>query len=324
MALINFPGRLDNVRERVVLASICPSSWPLVLQGIEEFFPQASARVERMPMHHAISAAPMLHSDRPGAGSPSSPREAAVSLDDGGAFVAGAVLRLGPTRDPQSRAAVGGAGLVMEIAGSEAVLLTVRFPCQLGQQYHAPVATLLRRLCDDLTLSYRVSQTLTHGGRLNRSALEAGWDRLMAGVALLSSRLRIQVANVATDDLLADRRFFLPPVSGVLRPAVKGDADRLFDAAARLLQGASDGESLAFAALRGPQRLLMRLYRLDRICPFGTVSEAVPRGEDQLIAVFEPEHPGGKEHANPLASTIASLTRGSTQAEIVKKRLCRA
>ncbi|MEH6719396.1 MAG: hypothetical protein V7704_10985 [Aurantimonas endophytica] len=254
----------------------------------------------------------------------SSPPEAAVFRVHGGTVAAGAILRLGATGALQPGSPPDGAGLVLEIERGEAVLLAVRFPTRLGPRYDAAVATLLKRLRDDLILSYRATRTLTQGGRLDRPTLEAGWDRLLAGVALLSSRLRIQAANVATDDMLADRRFFLPPVAGVLRPAVKADAERMLDAAERILQGGSDGESLIFAALRGPQRLLMRLYRLDRSPAFGAVPDALPRGADRLLAVIEAEQPGGAEQASPVASTIARMTTGMAPAEAFETSLCRA
>ncbi|UIJ71555.1 hypothetical protein [Aurantimonas sp. HBX-1] len=323
MVLINFPGRLDYVRERVVLASILPSSWPLVLRCIEEFFPLASVGVERIavqPIPPVVSTPPR---QRMAVGM-SSPPEAAVFRVDSGMVAAGAIIRLGPTGAPQPGSAQDGAGLVLEVERGEAVLLAVRFPTRLGPRYDAAIATLLKRLRDDLILSYRATRILTQGGRLDRPTLEAGWDRLLAGVALLSSRLRIQAANVATDDLLADRRFFLPPVAGVVQPAVKADAERMLDAAGRILQGGSAGESLVFAALRGPQRLLMRLYRLDRSPPFGDAPDAAPRVAARLLAVIEAEQPGVAEQASPLASTIACLTPEMPRPEALQTGLCRA
>lgn len=324
MVLINFPGRLDYVRERVVLASILPSSWPLVLRCIEEFFPQASARVERMPVHQSAKAAPMLLAGRRRVESCSSTQDARVPLEDGDRLVAGAVVRLDSTGPLRPLSAADGAGLVMAVEADEAVLLAVHFPERLGQQYYAAIATLLRRLSDDLILSYRVTRTLAQGGRVDRVVLEAGWDRLMAGVVLLSSRLRVRAANIATDDLLADRRFFLPPVAGVLRPAVRSDADRLLDAAERVLRSGSEGESLSFAALRGPRRLLVRLHRLDQTSPFGGLAAAVRREDHRLIAIIEPEQSGGTAQTSPLASPLASLTSGTEASDPLQTSLCRA
>ena len=307
MVLINFPGCLDFVRERVVLASVCPSCWPLVLQCIEDLFPHSIAKLERMPSHDFVAAAPAGRVS--GARRPLAQR-AAASLGIGTVVKLNAIGRQEPT------APTDGVGLVMEIEDDEAIVLSLRFPPRLGQQYRAAVAALLGRLHEDLTLSLRATRSLQNGRDADRSAIEAGWDRLAAGVALLSLRLRVEVANAATDDLLADRRFFLPPVAGVMRPAVKADAARLLEAAARLSDGDGDGESLALSALRGPQRLLVRLYRLDGACV------GPQAGEGQLIAIIEPEADGRTARAAPLAPTLASLRFEAAQAASPLRNIC--
>lgn len=308
MVLINFPGSPDSVRERIVLASVCPSCWPLVLQCIEDLFPHSIARLERMAS-----------------------RDIAVARVDRGLRARGArvqrvaaaprigtVVKLDPADLPEPTAPMDGAGLVVEVDGDVAILLTLRFPPALGQHYHAAVAALLRRLREDLTLSLRATRNLQNGRDTDRSAVEAGWDRLAAGVTLLSSRLRVQIANAAMDDLLADRRFFLPPVAGVLQPAVKADAARLREAAERLIDGDSEGESLALTALRGPQRLLVRLHRLEG--PPG--ADAAQPAAARLIAIIEPEGDGGSATAAPLAPTLASLRFEAAQATAPQSNLC--
>ena len=313
MVLINFPGCLDFVRERVVLASVCPSCWPLVLQSIEDLFPYSIAKLERMPSRDFAAATPDARVDRESGARRPLARRAVASPG------IGTVVRLNTIGRQEPTAPTDGAGLVVEIEGDAAIVLSLRFPPTLGQQYHAAVAALLHRLREDLTLSLRATRSLQNGRDTDRSAVEAGWDRLAAGVALLSLRLRVEVANTATEDLLADRRFFLPPVAGVMRPAVKADAARLLEAAARLWDSDGEGESLALTALRGPKRLLVRLSRLDGASCAGAGPQ--PAG-DQLIAIIEPEADGGTATAAPLAPTLASLRLEAAQALSPRRNLC--
>jgi hypothetical protein len=251
-----------------------------------------------MPIREVTAAMPATRTASASGGSPSPAPGTTISA------LVGAVLRLDPPAS--GRAGAPGVGLVTQVDGDQAIVFSVRFPRPYRERYQAAVATLLRRLGDDIVLSLRATRSLQNGRHDDASAIEAGWDRLAAGVTLLSPRLRVLIANAAADDLLADRRFFLPPVVGSLRPAVRADAEQLQEAATRLADGESESEHLALHALRGSQRLMIRLSRLDRPSPCHR-HERADEAEDRLIAIIEQEAAGEAETARAPASSIDAL-----------------
>jgi hypothetical protein len=254
--------------------------------------------MEWIPIRELAAAVPAARTASASAGSLSPAPGATTSP------LVGAVLRLDPPA--YAHAAARGVGLVAELDCDQVIVFSVRFPRPYHERYDAAVATLLRRLGDDIVLSLRTTRSLQNRRHDGASAIEAGWDRLAAGVMLLCPRLRILIANAAADDLLADRRFFLPPVAGSLRPAVQADAEQLQEAAARLADGENESEHLTIGALRGSQRLMIRLSRLDRPS-IGHGSGHARNVEDRLIAIIEQEAAGEAETVRPSTSSIAAL-----------------
>ncbi len=292
MALIQFPGRLGDVREKTALASICPSHWAAVLTSLERLFPGASAVLER------VGAAAAESGHLSAAGNPTSRRVVGARWDAQGLdfLSVGTIFRMSELPEtglPSSTrrddgCAHGGAGIVLDRRASRLWVLSVHVPLPLGDRYDAAIATLLRRLAPDLRRSFLISYGLGTTAQPDRATIESSWDELSVGVVLLSAGLRPLAANTVAEEIVTTRRFFAPlGCRGSLRAAVNNDNDRLRLAASRIVYGESDMETVALQGVRCTTALPITLRAVGRGTGSRQLSALAKSAEETLVAIIE-------------------------------------
>ncbi|WP_206453668.1 hypothetical protein [Aurantimonas marina] len=291
MALIQFPGRLGDVREKTALASICPSHWAAVLTSLERLFPGASAVLECVGLGAAESG---IFSS---AGNRSLRRIIGARWDAQGLdyLSVGTTFRMSElpeTSLPSSRQrddgiAHGGAGIVLHRRDSRLWVLSVQVPLSLGDRYDAAIATLLRRLAPDLRRSFLISYGLGTTEQPDRATIESSWDELSVGVVWLSAGLRPLAANIAAEEIVTTRRFFAPlGCRGSLRAAVNNDNERLRLAAGRIVYGESDVETIDLKGVRCTAPLPVTLRTVGRRNGSGRFNALAKTDEETLVAII--------------------------------------
>lgn len=271
--LLQFPGRLDLVRERVGQASLCPSSWPKLLSAIERILPGASPQLRRidrdvarrgLKLHRALSVANrtrLRYSDSGWQDDACHP-----SLEPG------TIFRLGvdgdETRpDLMFEGETAGAGLVLHDRAQQSWSLTIALPPERREAMMPAVLTLLRRFADDLVDAFLVSHATGSPDQPSRETIDAAWDAVRAPVMLLDRELNIEAANVAAEDLLHAARYFRTGQSETGKPAgrlalaSRDDLQALEVAVGRLLAGRRTSARIALEGLRGSEPLAVTLRR---------------------------------------------------------------
>lgn len=291
MALIQFPGRLGDVREKTALASICPSHWAAVLTSLERLFPGASAVLER------VGAGPADSGTFSSAGAPALRRIVGARWDAQGLdyLSVGTIFRMSELPEtglPSSRQrddgiAHGGAGIVLHRRDSRLWVLSVQVPLSLGDRYDAAIATLLRRLAPDLRRSFLISYGLGTSEQPDRATIESSWDELSVGVVLLSAGLRPLVVNTAAEEIVTTRRFFAPlGCRGSLRAAVNNDNERLRLAASRIVYGESEVETVDLKGVRCADPLPVTLRAVGRRTASRRFNALARTDEETLVAII--------------------------------------
>ncbi|KKN79471.1 hypothetical protein LCGC14_0339300 [marine sediment metagenome] len=310
MTLIQFPGRLGDVREKTALASICPCHWAAALTSLERLFPSASAVLERVGAG-AVDSGRLF-----AAGNPTLRRIVGARWDAQGLdyLSVGTIFRMSELPEtglPSSRRrddgiAHGGAGIVLHRRASRLWVLSVQVPLPLGDRYDAAIATLLRRLAPDLRRSFLISYGLGTTEQPDRATIESIWDELSVGVVLLSAGLRPLAVNTAAEEIVTTRRFFAPlGCRGSLRAAVNNDNDRLRLAASRIVYGESDVETVDLKGVRCTAPLPVTLRAVGRRAGSRRFNALAKGVEETLVAIIgdcEPSY----DNTNALRASAAN------------------
>ncbi|MEF2553271.1 hypothetical protein VQ042_18220 [Aurantimonas sp. A2-1-M11] len=166
-------------------------------------------------------------------------------------------------------------------------VLTAEGPDQLKERHAAAAHSLLRRHGDALRRAFLVSHCLGTPDQPGRSVIEASWDPLPFGIALVARNRTILAANTAADDLLSTQRFFVPPgETRILRAAGLKDRLRLARAIDRILGGESDREATLVEGLRQGEPLPVTLLPCDGKDGLASPPGATPSRRDSLLAII--------------------------------------
>ncbi len=268
--LLQFPGRLDLVRERVGHASLCPSSWSPLLGVIEKVLPGVETRLRRIDrdvarrsfkVHRATSVA----------------NRTRLRYSDSGwqddcypSLEPGTIFRFddpdGAAQQAQQEfSAEGGpidAGLILHDCAQQSWSLTMTAPRERRDAVLPAVLTLLRRLAGDLVDAFVVSHAIGSPDQPSRDRIESTWDPLCTPVLLLDRELVISAANAAAEDLLREARYFRPRFfDDHLALANRNDGQLLEATVNRLLAGRRASARVSLEGLRRSAPLSATLRR---------------------------------------------------------------
>ena len=286
MTLIRFPHGVDTLREHFPCAALRPDRWAGLMQAIDAMFPGARTMLVRIAAEHP---------DRLDLVSPVTGERAVFRFGSAGPpagmpdLVAGAVfdsrqeLRDAASPPPGTWTT----GLVLHQSPSWRWLLIVESPDTPTERHATAIHTLLRRHADDLQRTFLVSHCLGTADEPDRAMIEASWDPLPFGIALLSDRRTILAANTAAEDMISTRRFFVPPGdTDALRPATMRDRRQLYRAVERVVGGDSDSEALKLQGLRHGAPLPITLLSCDHVNGITPPQNRTIGRLDRLIAVI--------------------------------------
>ncbi|MCW7543100.1 hypothetical protein N7I30_04720 [Aurantimonas litoralis] len=284
MTLIRFPHGIDTLRKQLPCAAFSRENWAGVTQAIDAMFAGARTTLLRV----ATQCTERLELALPFGGQQAVFRFGETGPPPGTPkLIAGAVFdsrQIEPFGMPRSQTAWA-TGLVLHHGAPWTWLLLVESPDTPTERNATAIHTLLRRNADDLRRTFLVSHCLGTPDEPDRETIEASWDPLPFGIALLSDRRTILAANTAAEDMISTRRFFVPPGdTDALRPATMRDRRQLYRAVERVVGGDSDSEALGLHGLRHGAPLPVTLL------PCGPGNQPPQTGTakrlDRLIAVI--------------------------------------
>jgi len=255
--LLQFPGRLDLVRECLGHAALCPSLWPSLLSAIEDVLPGVEARLECVDRDvarrsfHAHRALSVANRREPLFGVGDWLIERHVGLTPGTLFRIGEWDCLAP-HDWDAPGDVAGTGLVLHDCAQQVWLLTITVSRQERSRFLPAVVTLLQKMSDELVNAFVVSHTLGSPDQPHQSVIETAWDEVNTPVMLLGHDLSIVAMNMEADDLSRTARYFAPSAGRThLSAALIDDETRLEAAVARIVHA---GLTSTKVTLRGKGR----------------------------------------------------------------------
>ena len=172
-----------------------------------------------------------------------------------------------------------GLALVLERRDAWLWALAIAVPARLRPRYERAIAALLRRVSPDLRGAFRIAHGIGTSEQPDRATIEAQWDAIDTGVALLASDLKPLACNQAAEEEFSVRRYFAPPgKGGRLRAAKRSDHAALAAAAARIGYGESQEE-------------IVTIDGLGRARPLSITLRAVRRGDGLGPYHAEPDSP---------------------------------
>ncbi|MBO0903399.1 hypothetical protein [Jiella sonneratiae] len=213
--LLQFPGRLDLVRERVGQASLCPSSWTPLLAAIDRILPGVESRLQRfdrnvarrgVTVRRVLSVANRTRLRYSDGGWQD---ECFPSLERGTIFRFDELERLARP-ELSSGEGKAGAGLILHDGAQQSWSLTLTVPAEAREAMLPTATALLQRLAEDLVPAFLVSHATGSPDQPTRDVIEGAWDHLSAPVVLLTRDMVIEASNVAAEDLLHETRYFRP------------------------------------------------------------------------------------------------------------------
>ena len=283
MTLIRFPHGIDTLRKQFPCAAFSRDNWAGVTQAIDAMFAGARTTLLRV----ATQCTERLELALPFGGQQAVFRFGETGPPGAPNLVAGAVFdsrQIEPFGMPPSHT-TWATGLILHRSAPWTWVLLVESPDTPTERNATAIHTLLRRNADDLRRTFLVSHCLGTPDEPDRETIEASWDPLPFGIALLSDRRTILAANTAAEDMISTRRFFVPPGdTDALRPATMRDRRQLYRAVERVVGGDSDSEALGLHGLRHGAPLPVTLL------PCGPGNEPPQTGTakrlDRLIAVI--------------------------------------